>query len=763
MEERQGLRANQYSAYRRTRRASRSLIFAPVTLIALVLVCLGNAGVARASTISSAKTGIAVHLNKTSGQYQIVSQDPAWSFGGSLGSGASSVRKATGHDRVGAYREIAFTWRSGELPLRGIIRLYQNQRLLLFRYTYLKPASPPAVAFPSFTQIPGHLDHFSYEDRAFSPPQFVLGQYGTPWLFFDPSDNAMVISPASHFIISVMRGDGDHLISTGLDKELSSVPAGFTQQTLMAIGPGIRHTWDLWGKGLISLAGRKRPGNESDPTLKYYGYWTDHGASYYYKYDDKLGYEGTLKAVIEQYRKEKIPVGYLQLDSWWYDKTYPGINPQDRVGKWDTRTRGKNTRGGILQFKADASLFPQGLKAFQRSIGLPIMTHSRWISVQSPYRQKYKISGVAPIDTRLWNLITGYLQSSGVINYEQDWQSFIQQHSPAFKNTIGTGAEFYNKMAAACQRHGLTMQYCMALPCDFLQGSRYGNLASIRVSDDHFLRSRWRDFLYTSQLGYAIGSWPWTDVYMSTETDNLLIGDLSAGPVGTGDALGKEDRENLMKVVRADGVIVKPDVPIMPLDRMYIADAGGSSSPFISSTWTEDGPVRTAYVFAFSRSANAGGTVSFSPADVGIHGPAYVFDYFAHKAHPVARGGSFTAQLGPDGVGYYIVAPVAPSGMAFFGDSSKFVSMGKERIASLAEGKRSVKAEVLFAANGGPVTLFGESPSKPEVTVHGGHADAIRYAKSDGYFSVQVAPQRNAPAIKLDGNLVRRVAVTFAP
>ena len=37
--------------------------------------------------------------------------------------------------------------------------------------------------------------------------------------------------------------------------------------------------------------------------------------------------------------------------------------------------------------------------------------------------------------------------------------------------------------------------------------------------------------------------------------------------------MGAENKANLFQAVRADGVIVKPDASIVPLDRSYIADA----------------------------------------------------------------------------------------------------------------------------------------------------------------------------------------------
>ena len=40
------------------------------------------------------------------------------------------------------------------------------------------------------------------------------------------------------------------------------------------------------------------------------------------------------------------------------------------------------------------------------------------------------------------------------------------------------------------------------------------------------------------RLASALGEWSWTDVFMSSETSNLLLSTLSASMVGVGDALG---------------------------------------------------------------------------------------------------------------------------------------------------------------------------------------------------------------------------------
>src|SRR5208282_2429220 len=149
-------------------------------------------------------------------------------------------------------------------------------------------------------------------------------------------------------------------------------------------------------------------------------------------------------------------------------------------------------------------------------------------------------------------------------------------------------------------------------PCYFMQGCRYDNLTTIRTSDDRFEPARWNDFLYTSRLASALGIWPWADVFMSDETNNLLLATLSAGPVGIGDMLGAENGPNLFQAVRRDGVIVKPDAPIVPLDQCYIADANQQPSPLVASTFTQQGGRKTSYVFAFNRSGTAADQVRFS-------------------------------------------------------------------------------------------------------------------------------------------------------
>lgn len=734
------------------------------SLLLAVFVAASQPAAAADSEISASYADhnrLSVRVDARDGAYRIMEKNPAWGFGGGIGGSLTNMKTGRGYDGIGSYRDISFSWTNGSVPMRGAVRLYEKSPVVIFSEICDAGMETPPRLFPSFDQIPADLHVFSYQQKTFAPPRFGASDCSTPWLLFDDADNAMVVSPASHFMIASMSGDGRASIASGLNAKLRRLPAGFSQQTILVFGKGINRTWDLWGQSLLTLQNLRRPDNEADTVLKYLGYWTDNFAYYYYNYDLDKGYAGTLESLVERYRRESIPIHYLQLDSWWYYKTFTDAdgrvgrtkNPRLPAGEW-------NRYGGLLEYKAHPALFPDGLAAFQKSIGLPLVTHNRWIDPASPYHEHYKISGVAAVDPNWWNHIAEYLKSSGVITYEQDWLDRIYKYSPAFSGTVGTAEAFLDDMAQACAVRGITMQYCMPYPCYFLQGSRYVNLTSIRTSDDGFCPERYNDFLYVSRLAFSMGIWPWSDVYRSGETNNVLLSTLSAGPVGIGDKIGAENVSNLFRAVRADGVIVKPDEPALPLDRCYIADAQREPSPLIAAAYTDHDRFRTAYVFAFNRSKSREERFDFRPSELGFNGTVCVYNYFRGTGGRYSSDEAYSGTLATNGVSYCIVAPFGKSGIAFLGDEGKFVSNGKQRIASLEEGARKLGVEVLLAPAEDSVTLHGYADSAPRVAARSGTARLLSYDAASGYFEVEASPDPEVVAEIVDGDPVRRVELT---
>jgi hypothetical protein len=575
------------------------------------------------------------------------------------------------------------------------MRVYDTRPIVAFKLTFLTPGSK-SESLPSISSYPHNLHHLTYTSTFGG---FNFEQFGTdgPWVFFDDQANTFILSPASHYMNAALSFGPHHELVSGLSADSEKIPAGFMAMSTLVIAPGINRAFEIWGRFLTDFAGKKRPTNDADFSLKYLGYWTDHGARYYYRFDEKLGYEGTLLAVRDQFRTMKIPLGYVQLDSWFYPKGYEGRwKSEDPLG------------GGTYLYEASSELFSDGLHGFQKQLGLPLIAHNRWIDDRSPYRKKYAISGNVTTDRRLWARWMHYLRASGVRAYEQDWLS-----GPAVpERNLTSGERFMDAMAQAARQAGITLQYRMPLPRHFLQGTRYSNLMTIRVSGDRFDKQHWASFLFNGRLASALGEWPWTDVVMSSETSNLLLSTLSGSIVGIGDALGHFDRTNLLRVVRPDGVIVKPDDSITPLDSAYIAQANNRGLPLLAAAQTRHEGSTTSYVFAF-RQTDELHTASFLPSALGYKGPVYAYSYFDKRGVYVEPWDAVEFVV-PDNGAYWIVVPVGASDVGFPGDAGKFVSNGKARIAHIDDNS-VLTARVLFSANERRVHLYGFSPVKPEI------------------------------------------------
>lgn len=218
--------------------------------------------------------------------------------------------------------------------------------------------------------------------------------------------------------------------------------------------------------------------------------------------------------------------------------------------------------------------------------------------------------------------------------------------------------------------------------------------------------------------------------------------------VGVGDSLGELDVSNLRRVVRPDGVIVKPDVPAIPTDESLLQEAGwhgvDQPPPLVAATYSEHGygVGKVAYVFTFARGNNQPPRADLSPALLGVGGKAaYVYNYFTGKYRLVQAGERYIEIVGDRG--YYIVAPVGRSGIAVLGDLGKFVSAGKKRIESMIDNGKEVTLVVVFAEGESEVTVSGFAPSLPIVSVHGvsvlgKQRPKVEYDLKSGWFEIPI-------------------------
>jgi hypothetical protein len=672
----------------------------------------------------------------SNGVYSVVFLSPAWTFAGNLAQGLTGRAVNSGTDAIGAYSEITFNYTSA-VPHSAGIRLYNNSPVVTFDDTTLA-AGTNDLAFPRWVNYPTNLSHISFGENAFSTYSFNNLHGDSPWLFFQTNHDAFVTSAATNYLVASARSSGG-AISYGINSSITQLPSGFSHRIILVAQNGINKIYSTWGNALLALTGKTPPANDAVVELNKLGYWTDNGASYYPYYNGTApGIANTLLAVKDEYANKGVPISYMQLDSWWYKKGPSQV--------WN------DPNNGFSLYEPDPYLFTNGLAAFQQELGLPLLLHNRWVYNNSPYItvSNYTASGIGTqqgviIDPRFWTNIMDYITSIGGVTYEQDWLNFRGEASMNLNDPFA----YLNNMAAAAAARGINLQYCMVQAPDYLQGTCYTNLMTIRTSQDDFTNIRWTEFLYGSRLAQAVGIWPWSDVYMSPETRNLLVSTLSAGPVGLGDALTTVNATNLLKSVRPDGIIVKPDVPLVPADETYVNDALGLGQPFIATTYTEHDGSRALYVFAYGE--NAGKlTNSFRPADFGITNNAYVYDYFAATGTVVNAGGafSFTTTMPDDfnGGNYFVAAPLGPSGLALIGDTGKFVMLGKKRISQLTDNG-TLSATIVFAPGESFVNLVGYSPTYPATVVSQGSGGLASYDLTTHLFTANVIPDGTGTAV----------------
>lgn len=679
-----------------------------------VLLALPAAAQISASGFQGATASVS-----NNGTWTVAVPGPQWQFAGTVGTAALAPHIVDGVDSLGAYEEVAFSYAISAAPRTAAIRVYRDRPVILFNITHTAAASNTAP-FPNFAAYP-KLPHLNFNGM-FAPPDFTNYRSDSPWAFFDSAANTFILSPAANYMTAQMEMTSARSIRSGVSGAIASLPSGFTHSTALVFGKGINATFDAWGQAITELGGKKRPSNSADILLRNISYWTDNGATYYYNGGDS-GYVTTLEAIRAEFAGKGVALGSLQIDSWWY--------PKGPDNTWSSSQ-------GIWTYTADSALFPQGLAAFEAGLKVPITTHARWIDAASPYRSLYNLSNNVATDPAYWEATAAYIKAGGAAIYEQDWLGLNAE--PVYNLTDPNA--FLGNMSASMASRGIDIQYCMALPKHFLQSSLYSNVTSIRTSEDRFGSDRWTHFLYSSRFASALGLWPFSDVFMSTETGNMIAAVLSAGPVGVGDPLGSLSKLNLSRAARPDGVLVKPDFPATPIDSVIAADAAGIDVPMLAAAYSEFGGLRAHYLFAYPRATNS--TLTIDPTVFGITGAGWLYNYLTKAAVYLPAGTVSTVTL-PAGASYFILIPVGPSGIGLLGDTGHIATLGKQRIAALADNG-TVQVTVNFAAGETSRTLTGFSAELPAISRIGGTHKAPTWDETTQTFTVAVRPAANGQA-----------------
>ena len=523
-----------------------------------------------------------------------------------------------------------------------------------------------------------------------------------------PDGRTILLAPLTAFheqVISVPAGkeQADAGLRAGWHGDIDDVDEGFATELAVIAGSGARECFAIWARLLRDASGVAPPDRDSDVLGTRVSYWTDNGSAYWYRTEPGLDPASTVVAAVDDLEARGIPVGAVQLDSWWYPHavlrpfdTEEWVVPPTGMDRWEPR----------------ADVLPDGIAPLRKGLARrPLVAHCRHLSADSPYAGEFPMwvdgDRAHPQDARLYERLLDQCVTWGVEVFEHDWliECFLGVRG---LRAPGRAAAWQEGIDAALSARDVHAQWCMASPADFAQVSRLTNVTSIRTSGDHgYLvgpEVLWAWFLHVNVMARALGLWPYKDVFHSaagseTREVEALLSALSAGPVGVGDRIGAADPEVIRRTCRADGVLVRPDVPVAAIDRAAFDAPVWTGALLTGSAHTDHAAGRWGYVVT----ANVGmdrqeGSTRVALADLGEDTPATdrvaVYDWRRGHVEVLPPSGAYDVALDPAAWDYRVLAPVVNE-IAVIGDPDVYATAGDSRIADVELDEGGVAVTVL--------------------------------------------------------------------
>jgi hypothetical protein len=563
----------------------------------------------------------------------------------------------------------------------------------------------------------------------------------------------LMIAPLDHFHEQVLGVNGGTL-RCGWHGDLDRVPAGFATELAVIAGPGPRACVDAWGRLLLERAGTVRPGRWADALTSRPSYWTDNGAAYWYRTEPGLDPAGSIVAAVEDLRERGVPIGAVQLDSWWYP--HQTLRPFD-TDEWIVPPT------AMLAWEERPDALPDGIPALRERLGSPpLVAHIRHLAADAPIAQQVPVwvdgGYAAPRTSEPYERWLDQCVAWGVETFEHDWLVEVFYGVRGLREEPGRARAWQEGIDRAARDRGITLQWCMGSPADFAQTTTLTQVTSVRTSGDHGYIATpgqlWAWFCVTNTLARALGLMPFKDVFRADPEvagdhgePEALLSALSTGPVGLGDRVGRFDPALALATCRADGVLIKPHVPIAATDTTMLANVGFRRRLLVAECWSDHPTGRWAYVFAAHAVPDdepLTGTISL--AELGESSPSGDVVVWDWRTGTARRGGPHTAwdvTLGREDWAFYVMAPVLDGDLAVIGDVSKFVTAGDARIEVATDSDANLRLVVKGA--GETVTVTGwaaAGPTSPDRDV--------RYDGSTGLWRLDVeVPERGWTSVRV--------------
>ena len=475
-------------------------------------------------------------------------------------------------------------------------------------------------AFPSF-EIPKNRENSSFGYVSFGNVGWGRGygqSYGYfkqnkalihqglqsgPLLLFQPNGLTIGISSASNHMVHsfsapyqkiedwpIFENETEYRgIHLGLQSSVVEIPKNFELETILSfkecpeyktIYCGLQH----WGDRLLEHQNKKKLKDYGNDLIRdYIGYWTDKGAYYYYNTDDDNGnYDETIRKVANHFEEKNIPFRYIHYDSWWYPK---GSDKGCKNWTAVTRPTGENYN---TYFKSMENVYTE--------LGYPISAHGRHWSNENDYLKDYKFligndsfteaRFSLPLEERFWDDLFQNAKKWGLISYQQDHlnDQWLKMGDSLLQSAT-VADQWLFQMNRAAARHDINILYCMPMVKHVMASTALDQVRYLRVSPDyHFDASpQWligmtnmlaevvglggfKDTFYTTSFQPGGGNSDWYSVNETRTELQSLVATFSSGQVGPGDGIGYMNRDLIMKSCNDNGLILRPENTLKPID-----------------------------------------------------------------------------------------------------------------------------------------------------------------------------------------------------
>jgi hypothetical protein len=542
---------------------------------------------------------------------------------------------------------------------------------------------------------------------------------GWPLLVSAPDGRTLLLAPLDAFHDQVVGLNGG-TVRCGWHGDLERVPAGFATELAVIAGPDARTCLDTWGSLLLQRAGTVRPGRWPDALGSRPSYWTDNGAAYWYRTEPGSDVATSIVDAVDDLRARGVPLGAVQLDSWWYP--HAELRPFD-TDEWIVPPT------AMIAWEPRPDVLPDGIPSLRERLGSPpLVAHIRHLSSAAPIADDVEVRAdgpyAVPVTAEAYERWLDQCVAWGIETFEHDWLVEVFFGVRPLRAEPGRARAWQEGIDRAARERGITTQWCMGTPADMAQTTTLTQVTSVRTSGDHgYIATAgqlWAWFCTTNALARSLGLMPFKDVFRA---DPDIVGDhgepeallsaLSTGPVGLGDRVGRFDPALAMRTCRADGILIKPHVPVAATSRTMASSPGSRPVLMVAECHSDHPAGRWSYVVTMRCSpGDAPTTGEVRLADLGDSAPTgdvVLWDWRQRTAVRLTADATLTTTLAREEWAFHVAAPVLSSGIAVIGDTSKFVTAGDARI-EVNEATDGVRIVVKGAGETVTITGWAERP-----------------------------------------------------